>query len=127
MNGKDQYCPSRVQYIEPSLDGTELSCFFNVSTVTGSTFECYSDVSLPINFNITLFSDECDPPVDSKIVVSNSTITFQCNDGFVSHESSRAVCELQLHTDMETNLTHSTFHWVPMITSGCVANICECN
>lgn len=125
MNGIDQHCHSLVQ---PGLGGTEVLCSFLVSTVlTGSTFECYSDVSGSMSFNITLFSDECVPPVNSRIAVSNSTVTFQCNDGFIFLESSRALCELQLYTNIETNRTHSTFDWVPMITSGCVANICECN
>ncbi len=125
MDGIDQHCHSRVQ---PGLNGTEISCSFAVSTVlTGSMFECASDVSGSMSFNITLFSDECVPPVNSRIVVRNSATTFQCNDGFIFLEKSRALCELQLHTNIETIRTHPSSHWVPMITSGCVANICECN
>ena len=123
MNGIDQHC---IADTEPGLGGIGIACYFAVSTVlAGSTFSCYSEYSGWISFNITLFSDECIPPVNSTIVVSKSNVTFECNDGLVSPESSKSLCELQLHTDSKTNLLHVSSHWDPILTTGCITNVCE--
>ncbi len=117
MNDIDQHCIDT----EPGLGGIGIACYFAVSTVlAGSTFSCYSEYSGWISFNITLFSDECIPPVNSTIVVSNSSVTFECNDGLVSPESSKSLCELQLHTDSKTNLSYLSSRWNPILTTAAV-------
>ncbi len=125
MNDIDQHC---IADTEPDLGGIGIACYFAVSTVlAGSTFSCYSEYSGQIGFNITMFSDECIPPVNSTIVVSNSSVTFECNDGlvYISPESSKPLCELQLHTDSKTNLSYLSSRWNPILTTGCITNICE--
>ncbi len=127
VNGFDKHCHSDVLYIEPGVYGTEISCFFPVSMVFAGSFTCYSEFSDPISFNITVFSDECDPLLNSRNVATNSTVTSKCIDGFICPGCSRPFCKLQLDTNIETNHTHLSSHWVPMLTSDCIANICECN